>query len=53
MKNQSENKNINNESHEYINYFADLIGILYIFHFSMRNTYISDPKRAYNKLKLC
>ena len=53
MKNQSENKNINNESHEYFNYFADLMGILYIFHFSMRDTYISDPKRAYDKLKLC
>lgn len=48
MKNQGENINGSNESHELIRYIANLIGYLYIFHFSMSSTYISDLKREYN-----
>ena len=48
MKNRGENKNRNNESYEFIQYIADLIGPLHIFHFSLSNTYISDPKKEYN-----
>ena len=47
MKNQGENKNKNNNSHEFFHYIADLIGPLYIFRFSLSKTYISDPKREY------
>ena len=47
-KNKGKNKNRSNLSHELIHYIADLIGPLYIFHFSFGNTYISDPKIEYN-----
>ena len=47
MKNQGENKNRINEFHEFIHYIADLIGPLYICHFSLTNTYISDLKIKY------
>ena len=33
-----------NLSHEFIHYISDLIGHLYIFHFLLRITYISDSK---------
>ena len=47
LKNQDENKNRNNESYEFTHYSPDLIKPSYIFHFSLSNTYISDPKREY------
>ena len=46
MKNEGENEN-KNKSHKFIHYLADLIGPLYIFCFSLSNTYISNPKREY------
>ena len=36
-----------NLSHKFIQYIAELTEPLYIFHFSLRVTYISDPKRGY------
>ena len=53
MKNQDENKNRGNEFYEFIHYIVDLIVLLYIFHFSLSNTYISDPKRDCKFFKLC
>ena len=48
MKNKGENNNRSNLSHEFIQYIVDLIRPLYIFRFSLGNTYISDPKRENN-----
>ena len=48
MKNTGEYKNRSNEFHKIIQYIADLIGPLYICHFSLSITYISDPKRKYS-----
>ena len=48
MKNQGERKTKTTstiESHGFTYYIADLSGSVYIFHFSLSNTYISDPKR--------
>ena len=47
IKNVGENKNISNELREFIHYIADLIGSLYIYYFSLNNTYISDTKREH------
>ena len=47
MKDQGENKNRSNEFHEFIHYLDNLIRPLYICQFSLRNKYISDPKREY------
>ena len=40
MKTQGENKNKSNEFHEFIRYIADLVRLLYIFHFSLTNVYL-------------
>ena len=37
-----------NRTHEFIQYFADLIEPLYIFLFSLGNTYTFNPKRECN-----
>ena len=47
LKNQDKNKNRNTESYEFTQYSLDLIKPSYNFHFSLSNTYISDPKREY------
>ena len=39
-----------NLSHEFIHYIVNLIESLYIFQYSLRITYISDPKREYKCL---
>ena len=48
MKTKSGNKNRNNLSNEFIHYIVDLIGPLYILHFSLSDTFVSDPKRECN-----
>ena len=48
MKSQCKNKTetiSTLDSHEFIHYITDLIRFLYIFHFSLSNTYISGQKR--------
>ena len=48
MKNQEKIKKRGNESHEFIYCIGNPIGSLYVFHFSLSNTYISDSKRDCN-----
>ena len=48
MKTKSGNKNRNDLNNEFIHYIVDLIGPLYILHFSLSNSFISDPKRGCN-----
>ena len=46
MKNQGESKT-KDKTNEFIHYIADLIGPLYIFRFSLSDTYISNSKKEY------
>ena len=52
MKTQVQIKNGKIESHEFIDFSADLIELSYISHFSLSNTYVSDRKREYNSFRL-
>ena len=52
MKTQVQIKNGKIESHEFIDFIADLIELSYISHFSLSNTYVSDRKREYNSFRL-